>query len=112
MRGNEREFEGPSLSKILTGFVVGTAMIGSLAAYSAAQGYSTAKGDPMIELGLLDKTLYGLTGTASVISMGQMIPFRFDNMDPGCMSTIIAIPLSVCLAKASYAFGYAYGVAH
>lgn len=78
-------------------------------AYSTLRGYYESQGIFPLGSQGADKTLTYITAIPAIGVIGQIIPFRFDNMDPGCLSTIVAIPLGIGLANACYAFGASLG---
>lgn len=86
-----------------------SACIVPVMAYSSLKGYFDSQGTPMIESQGLNKALYLTTSVPAIGAIGQIIPFRFDNFDPGCLSTILAIPLTVGLSQLSYSIGYSFG---
>jgi hypothetical protein len=78
-------------------------------AFSSLKGYFDSQGTPMIESQGANKALYLATGIPAIAFIGQIIPFRFDNFDPGCFSTVLAIPLTIGLSGICYSIGYSLG---
>ena len=78
-------------------------------AFSSVKGYFDSQGTPMIGIQGVNKALYLTTSIPAIGFIGQIIPFRFDNMDPGCFSTMLAIPLTIGLSQLSYYLGYSLG---
>jgi len=78
-------------------------------AYFSLKGYFDSQGTPLIESRGISKAISITTLIPAIGYNGQKIPFRYDNMDPGCFSTLIAIPLSIGLANICYSVGYSLG---
>jgi hypothetical protein len=96
-------------SGLLKKLGITAACVAPIAIFSSLKGYFDGQGTPMIESHGINNALYVATGIPAVGCIGQIIPFRFDNFDPGCLTTILAIPLTVGLSKLSYAIGYSFG---
>jgi len=80
-----------------------------IVAFSSLKGYFDSQGTPMIESPGVNKALYLATSVPAIGFIGQIFPFRFDNFDPGCLSTMLAIPLTMGLSQLSYYLGYSLG---
>lgn len=97
--------EERNISKLLTKLGMAAICVTPLIAYSIFRGYCENQG--VYPLGNLasDSALTYILAMPAIGGIGQIIPLRFDNMDPGCFSTIAALPITTALAAASYSLG-------
>jgi hypothetical protein len=97
-------------SRLLKELGIATACFIPIMAFSGLKGYFDSKGTPMIQSTGVNGTLYAATGAVAVLYMGDRIPFKFDNMDPGCLTSIFTIPVTIFLSNICYSLGHAYGM--
>lgn len=96
-------------SGLLKKLGITAACIAPIVAFSSLKGYFDSQGTPIIDSQRINKSLYLIAGVPAVCCIGQIIPFRFDNIDPGCLSTLVAVPLTMGLSQLSYYVGYSLG---
>ncbi len=96
-------------SSLLKKLGIASACIVPLMAYATLRGYFDSKGIPIVDNQTLRKAISYTALIPAVGAIGQLIPFRFDNFDPGVWSTLVAIPLGLALNNACYSWGHSLG---